>query len=133
MYKENDQFTVKIKIKKVIFKKEGSFYKVLQVAVQKQQNNSAGRDYLSSTETLCANLPIANVGDTFDADIVLKKGKYGYQMQLIGEIREVMPADKKELIDYLKRKLKGVGKKSAEKIVKAFGMDAIITIIERGS
>lgn len=133
MYKENDQFTVKIKIKKVIFKKEGSFYKVLQVAVQKQQNNSAGRDYLSSTETLCANLPIANVGDTFDVDIVLKKGKYGYQMQLIGEIREVMPADKKELIDYLKRKLKGVGKKSAEKIVKAFGMDAIITIIERGS
>lgn len=132
MYTENEQFTVKVKIKKVLYKKEGTFYKVLQVAVQKQQNNSGGRDYLSSIETLCANLPIADVGDTFEADIVLKKGKHGYQMQLIGEIREVMPADKKELIDYLMRKLKGVGEKSAKKIVEAFGMDAIITIIEKG-
>lgn len=132
MYKENDQFTVKAKIKKVLFKKEDTFYKVLQIAIQEQQNNNGGRDYLSSTETLCVNLPIAEIGDTFEADVILKKGKYGYNLQLVGEIREVMPADKKQLIDYLTRKVKGVGKKSAEKIVEKYSMDTIRTITEKG-
>jgi len=132
MYKENDQFEVRLKIKKVIFKKEDSFFKILKVTVQKQKNNSGGREYLSSTETLLAELPIANVGDMFEADVVIKRSKHGYNLELEGQIREVMPADRNELIAYLTRKLKGVGKKSAKNIVKEFGMDAIMTIRENG-
>lgn len=133
MHKTNETFDVRVKIKKVTFSSKDNFFKLLKVGILNQNNTSGGEEFLDASETLAADLPIASVGDVFECSIkVTYTEKYGYRLDMIGQPREVAPANESEMSKYLSRKLKGVGKKSADKLVDAFGMDVIRTIEQRG-
>ena len=69
------------------------------------------------------------VGDQFELEgkIIYHKS-YGEQFQF-STITKILPSDATQLIEYIsKSKIKGLGKKTAEKIIKTFGDDALETI-----
>ena len=134
MYKTNDKFDVRLKVKKILFKSDENFFKIMKVSVQKQENKTNKKDlYLSNDETLNAEIPLVNVGDVFEATVVVtRSNKYGYSLKMIGKPREITPSDDSEMIKYLTRKLKGVGKKTATLLVKELGLDVINIINNDG-
>jgi exodeoxyribonuclease V alpha subunit len=104
----------KVKILKKIFYSEESGYGVFRVSVQGK------REHIS----IVGSLFDVNEGDFLEIDgEYMNHPKFGKQIK-VNTSRVILPEDKEGIIKYLSSgRVKGLGKKSAEKIAARFGAD----------
>lgn len=127
MYQPHDIFKVQFKVKRVILEKSDSFFKIFEAVVQTQENEThKKKEYLKHKETFYATVPYIGEGDIFNAQVeVCFNKRYGFHLEVVGEPELVMPETKSEMIKFLVKRVDGVGQKTAEKLVDAFGLDVI--------
>jgi len=125
-YNENSQFKVEFKIKKILFSDPETFFKVAKVGIVSQKPIGGHKSSLNVDETAQFVIPLIDEGDIITSTVtVIKSDAYGYSLK-VGEDYEVTePQNQKEMVKFIKRKIKGVGVKTAQKMVDYFGMDII--------
>ena len=105
------------KVSQIIYKNDNNGYTVLLLKTE--------GEYL----TCVGETGSVEVGDEFEleGDMTYHKS-YGEQFKFTS-LTKILPSDAGSLIEYIsKSKIKGIGKKTAEKIVNTFGDNAIETI-----
>lgn len=131
MYTINEKFEITFKVKRIILKRKNDFFKIFKATILKQEAVSGGENYLKHEETIYVHAPVLEQGDTLQGTVQIKLNKqFGYYLEMTEEPSVIMPDNKNELIVFLTKKLKGVGRKTATKLVDAYGMDVLIEIQE---
>lgn len=127
MYQPHDVFNVQFKVKRIILEKPDSFFKIFEAVIQTQENETQKKkNYLKHKETFYATVPYVGEGDVFQAQVEVGFNKrYGFHLDVLGEPEMVMPETKAEMIKFLVKRVNGVGQKTAEKLVDAFGLDVV--------
>lgn len=126
-YQINDTFRIQFKVKNIMFQNEETGYKILSAYVRSQQPISAKRKYLGNEETICVN-GFMQKGDVMAAEVkVTKDNRYGYSLTAT-QAEFVLPADTKEMMDFLKRRLTGIGATTIKKIVDVYDLGTITEI-----
>ena len=104
------------KVAQIIFKNELNSWTVLLLKVENKYITAVGETFdVELEDTL-----------EFDGEYVVNK-VYGEQFKFNTYIK-VMPKDEETLISYISENIKGVGRKTAERIVKEFGENTIDVI-----
>lgn len=105
------------KVSQIIYKNDSNGYTVLLLKAEQEYITAVGE-----TGKI-------EVGDEYEleGEIIYHKS-YGEQFQF-KSMTKLLPSDSNALIDYISKSgIKGIGKKTAEKIIKCFGADALETI-----
>jgi exodeoxyribonuclease V alpha subunit len=112
--------TFKVKVQKKIFFSDETGYAVCRVSVQGQRENT----------TIVGNLMDVNEGDFLEVEgEFVQHPRFGKQIK-VNAFTPLMPEDRDGMIKFLSSgRFKGLGKKSAEKIVEYFG-DSVFNILE---
>jgi exodeoxyribonuclease V alpha subunit len=106
-----DQVKLKVRIQKRIFFSDETGFAVCKVAVLGSKENTI----------IVGNLLDINEGDFLEVEgIYADHPRFGRQVK-VNSFKAIMPEDKEGMVKYLSGRFKGLGKKSAEKIVKYFG------------
>jgi exodeoxyribonuclease V alpha subunit len=115
-----EQVKLKVKIQKRIFFSEESGWAVCKV------------DVLGSREN---TIIVGNLMDVSEGDFLEVEGtyfdhpKFGKQIK-VATFKAILPEDKDGMIKYLKSRIKGLGKKTSEKIIDHFGKETF-TVLEQ--
>lgn len=138
MYKSGDKFKVTVKVKKVLYKSESSFFRIFSGEVVSSQhvqclnesNDTEENKYspaLSAEETFHVDYPTIEVGDTFDVDVTAEHRNPNYppSLKVNGLPTLVLPTVEIELFKFLEKRLKKVGKVTIQKMFDLFGLDCI--------
>ena len=104
------------KVAQIIFKNELNSWTVLLLKVENKYITAVGETFDVELEDILE----------FDGEYVVNK-VYGEQFKFNTYIK-VMPKDEETLISYISENIKGVGRKTAERIVKEFGENTIDVI-----
>lgn len=126
MDKKQDVFEFQFEVKKIIYTNRKSKYMILLTKI------TSLPDELNLPREMVVQgiVPVAYKKDQFKA-----KGKiqthhiYGRFIQLVETPETILPQVEGALVDFIRRRVKGVGPKKAQRIVKTLGLDAI-TIID---
>lgn len=133
-HKVGDKFKVTLKVKRVVFERDGESFKIFTAMIKEQQNmqvKTKSGKYLKNEEMIKGNAIYLSKDDTFTADVTVQYDrKFGYSLELDGAMEMVMPESTSALVAFMQRKIKGCGKATAEKIVDAYGMDTFDVIVQ---
>ena len=120
---------IKGNFRKSIFQSESGYY--IGIFKVKETNDEELIDYIDRTITFTGYFHELNEEDTylFYGNIVQHE-KYGEQFQ-VTKYERVMPEEKDSIVEFLAGGLfKGIGKKTAQKIVDVLGKDTLNIILE---
>jgi len=108
----------KLKVLKKIFSSEETGFSVFRTAIQGKRENT----------TIVGNLFDIKEGDFLivEGEVVIHP-KFGEQIK-VNSFETLLPEDDEGIIKYLSGRIKGIGKKSAEKIVRHFGKDTFVIL-----
>ena len=118
--------------KRYIFKSDSGY--VIGLFKVKETNNNDLDDFIDHTITFTGYFHELTLDDTylFNGSLV-EHEKYGRQFQ-VDSYERVLPEEKDATIEFLSSGLfKGIGEKTAEKIVSYLGKDTLTTILENPS
>ncbi len=121
---------IKGKIRNIIYQNKESGY-VVAIFRVKDTNDSKMEEYVNKTVTITGTFLDINIEETFILyGSPLKHERFGFQYKVDSYKKEELTTED-SIIEFLSSSLiKGCGKKTAEKIVKALGVDAIKKIKE---
>lgn len=127
MYNSNIQFEVKFEIKRITYRKDDSRYSIVIGKIL----DSTYPEPIPSEIVIQGTFASLIKGDVFKGigEFVLNQ-TYGWSIKLRGVPITVVPQIKKGISEFIKSRIKGLGIKTAEKIVDTLGLEAI-TMIEK--
>lgn len=131
MYTENDEFDIVLKVKNIFYSDTETFFRIMSATIMEQKGINGVKSYLKNEETVHLTIPLVDKGDTLKARVrVGRSDRYGHHLVVIGDYEMVEPQSEKELEEFLVRKFKGVGKKTAKTLIEAYGMDVMTTMLQ---
>ena len=123
--KKNTVFSFVFEVKKVLFTNSKSKFMIIEskiVDVDKSIN-------LPKEMTVQGIVPVAYKKDVFEGTGCIKTHPiYGRYIELQATPKTVLPQVESALIEFIRRRVKGVGVKKAQTIVQTLGLDAITRI-----
>lgn len=129
MYFENDEFKVTIKVKEVVYSDSATFFRIIRANILESEALNGAKSLLKNEEVVHLTIPLLDKGDVLKTTVkVIRSDRYGYFLSVNGDYEITEPQNEKELEDFLVRKIKGCGKKTAKKLVDAYGMDVMTAV-----
>lgn len=115
---------IETSVSKIVYENEENGFKIVKLAVLNPDVLPSFAQNSSHTITAKGYFPV-NKFIRLKVDGQWEKSKYGYQLN-VETFEEIIPQTKEGIIAYLSSGLIcGIGKKTAEKIVKQFGLDTL--------
>ena len=126
---ENNDLYITGEVLAIYFSNPSNFYKVILIEVE--DTNS---DYLENNIVITGNFGRIQEGSTYDFyGVFTNHPKYGVQFKA-NRYASSQPSTSESLVNYLSSdSFKGIGEKTAEKIVDALGTDCIDAIVENSA
>lgn len=126
---ENKELYITGEVLAIYFSNPSNFYKVILIEIE--DTNS---DYLENNIVITGNFGRIQEGSTYDFyGVFTNHPKYGVQFKA-DRYASSQPSTSESLVNYLSSdSFKGIGKKTAEKIVDALGTDCIDAIVENSA
>ncbi|WP_214873462.1 ATP-dependent RecD-like DNA helicase [Exiguobacterium sp. s140] len=125
---QDNSFMVRFEIKKVMYMNASSKYAIVKAKLM--SSNKTGEP-LPKEMTVQGKMVSPFVGDVYEGEgMISVHPTFGRFIELTEVPTSTLPQVESQVIDFIKRKIKGVGKKKAERIVKTLGVDAISKISE---
>lgn len=126
MYRTDIEFEFKFEVKRITYKDDDSGFKIITAKII--ENNYPGT-LLSSEISVQGIFPSAMKGDTFKAigSFTIHQ-VHGPSIKLKGFPIVTIPQTKKVIAEFIKTHVRGLGVKTAQKIVDTLGIDAISMI-----
>lgn len=118
-------FTFQFEVQKIIFTNPKTKFMILLAKIQKLP------DDLNIPREMVVQgiIPVAYKKDIFEGEGVLKTHDvYGRYIKLMYTPKTILPQVEGSLVEFIRRRVRGVGIKKAERIVKTLGLDAITKI-----
>lgn len=127
MYKTGVSFELNFEVKKVIYCNDSDRFTIVNAKIIKHTSE----DSLPEEMTIQGFFPSVYKGDVFKGTGELKLHQvYGYHVNLKEYPTATLPQVKKGLVEFIRKRVKRLGKKTAEAIVNELGLDAI-SLIEK--
>lgn len=124
-YKVGIQFEVEFEVKKVNFRNDDRFSII--TAIIKKHNYPGD---IAPEISVKGTFPSIIKGDVFKASCAFNLSEtHGYSIQLTEVPKAVLPQARKGIAEFIKKRVKGLGIKTANKIVNTLGLDAISLIV----
>ncbi|WP_442638204.1 SF1B family DNA helicase RecD2 [Rossellomorea marisflavi] len=124
--KGQEVFNVQFEIKKVVYMDSKSKFGIAKCRII---SNTKSGEPIPREMTIQGTFVSPFEGDIFEGSAyVTTHPTYGRNLKLSGVPTPSLPQVEAQVIDFIKKKVKGVGKKKAEKIVQVLGLDAISQI-----
>lgn len=121
-YKINIPFKMKFEVKRINHRNEESRYAILKAKLISHEYPGD----LSSEYSIKGIFPSIIKGDIFECTGKFSLSeKYGYSIDVIDVPKIFMPQLKKGIAEFLKTRIKGLGIRTAEKIVEELGLNTI--------
>lgn len=121
-YNINIPFKMKFEVKRINHRNEENRYAILKAKIISHEYPGD----LSSEYSIKGTFPSIIKGDIFECTGKFSLSeKYGYSIDVIDVPQIVMPQVKKGIAEFLKKRIKGLGIKTAERIVEELGLNAI--------
>lgn len=122
---EKEVFEFEFEVKKIIFTNPITKFAIIKAKlVRLPEDLNIPREM-----DIKGTIPVAYVKDVFRGKGIVKThDTYGRFIQLEEVPTVVLPQVESALVDFIARRVKGVGQKKAERIVKGLGLDAITKI-----
>lgn len=126
--KGTDVFHVHFELKKVLYMDSKSKFAIVKCRII--SNDKTGEP-IPREMTVQGTIVSPFEGDIYEGEaMVATHSTYGRHLKLQGVPTPSLPQVEAQVIEFIKKKIKGVGKKKAEMIVKKLGVDAISQISE---
>lgn len=123
----NNISEITFKVKRVNYRNQENKYTIVRAVISKE---SLGLK-ISKEVTIKGNFPVVFEGDEFKGKArYLLDECYGHYFQLIGVPETVNPENEKALAEFIKKRVKRLGLKTAKSIVDSFGLDSLRIIKE---
>lgn len=127
MYKIGVLFEINFEIKKIIFYNDNDNFAIVKAKIMKHTSEDA----LPQEMTIQGFFPSVYTGDVFKGIGEIKLHQiYGHYVNLKECPIATLPQIKKGLVEFIKKRVRGLGKKTAGAIVDELGLDAI-SLIEK--
>ena len=121
------KFEITFTIKKILYHNPADSFAVLKIETESQTGyKKTGFPKAISAKGIFSD---PHQGDKFVSEAhFVEDSQNGYMIEVLGVPKVVLPSSEKEVIEYLKKNIRGVGKKAAESIVERLGVSAIAAI-----
>lgn len=124
-YKIDIPFEVEFEVKKINFRNDDDRFSIITAIIKKHTYTGDVAPEISIKGTF----PSLIKGDVFKGTGSFKLSEtHGYSIQLNEVPKAVLPQAKKGIAEFIKKRVKGLGMKTAERIVDTLGFDAITLI-----
>lgn len=122
---ERDPFTFQFEVQKIIYTNAKTKYMILLAKIKKlPEDLNIPREIVVQ-----GTIPVAYKKDLFEGEGKIETHNiYGRYIKLTHSPKTILPQVESSLVDFIRKRVKGVGIKKAEKIVKTLGLDAITKI-----
>lgn len=132
MYELNKEFELEFEIKKIIYRSDSDgISTICNVKLKKHNYDGKGAKTIPEMCILKGEFPVIYVGDIFKANVKwVKDFTYGYQLAISSNLNVVLPEAEKEMANFIKKRVKGLGLPRATKIVQKLGLDCISKILD---
>lgn len=126
MYRTDVEFEVKFEVKNINFRNDEDRFKILTAKIL---DHTYPGTLLSSEMAIQGIIPSAMPGDTFKGIGVFAIHQvHGPSIKLKGYPVATLPQVKKGIAEFIKKRVRGLGVKTSQKIVETLGLDAISMI-----
>lgn len=130
MYDMKQIFNVTFEVKKIIYRKENSLNTIINAKLIEHNYKGAGEKYINQNLIIKGTFMNVYIGDIFSCNVKWEKNNiYGYQLSMTENPKIKFPELKKGLSEFLRKRVKGLGKVKANNIVNKLGLDCISIII----
>lgn len=131
MYFEKDQFDIECKVKDIVYSDSATFFRIIRASVLNDSPVEDAKSQLKNEEVIHLTIPLLDKGDVLKGRVEVQRSpRYGYYLTMVGDYQISEPTNKKELEDFLIRKIKGCGKKTARLLVEEYGMDVMTSVLK---
>ncbi|AJD93492.1 exodeoxyribonuclease V (plasmid) [Jeotgalibacillus malaysiensis] len=123
---ENETFRVQFEIKKVMYMDAKTKFAIVKTRII---SNTKSGEPLPKEMTIQGTMVSPFEGDIYEGEgSISLHSTFGRFIKLKGVPTSSLPQVEAQVVEFIKKKIKGVGKKRAEHIVKTLGVDAISKI-----
>lgn len=124
----NGTFRIRFEVKKVLFIDSKTKFAIVKTRIL---SNDKDGEQLPKEMTIRGNMVSPFEGDIYEGSGTIRLDTtYGRYIQLDSVPTSSLPQVEAQVVEFIKKKIKGVGKKKAEHIVKVLGVDAISKIAD---
>ena len=126
-YKTDVNFTITFTIRKILFHDVKNNYALLKIEILEQSGYK--KTGFPKNITARGTFSDPHQGDKYMSEAhFVEDRENGYMIEILGISKVVLPSSEKEVIDYLRKNVNGIGRKTAELLVEHLGVSALIAI-----